>query len=169
MGYPIFSRQVDRLIESEALHTLTAHEMARKAGFRQTEGPVTVLGGPMTVIDAYYHPSEGPYRRQYLADFTEVSRVRVSSQSSSPIYIFYSPSVGAGPLDNSDFVPLVDDLGIEISAWRTHSDPGDDLRWFDLDPGERIPLRLTLSTSDIAVEIDEGLLDGAFSIALQAD
>lgn len=169
MGYPIFFRQVDRLMESEALHTLTAHEMARKAGFTQTEGPVTVTGAPMTVIDAYFHPDEPAFWRQYLADFTEVSRVRVSSQSSSPIYVFYSPSVGAGPLDNSDFAPLVDDIGTVVNASRTNSDPGDDLRWFDLDPLERIPLRLTLSTSQGAVEIDEGLLDGAFSIALQAD
>lgn len=156
-------------METEALHTLTAHEMARKAGFTQVEGPVTALGAPMTVIDAYFHPSERAFWRQYLADFTEVSRVRLSSQSSSPIYIFYSPSVGGGPLGNSGFVPLLDDLGTHVSAWRTHSDPGDDLRWFDLDPDERIPLRLTLSTSAAAVEIDEGLLDGAFSIVLQAD
>lgn len=143
--------------------TRMARGVARKAGLRAIRGEPAQA---QTVIDGYIHPQEGPYARQYLTDFSRVSRVRLASQSNVPVYVFCSPSVGSNELRPADYTVLRDVDGVPVSASIANS--SGDLRYFTLPTDVRTPLRLTLSTSAGGVEMNSIRLDSPFSVALQA-
>lgn len=168
MGFQITDREIDRMIRKEALNRPMADEMVRKGGVAQQTAPAETVPAPRTIIAAYLSPEESPLGRQYLTDLSGAERVRLGSQSNVSVYVLYSESVESGPLDPGDFLILEDEDGNPVSASQANSDPGDDLRWFTLPPEERTQVRLVVSTSQTAPELDASL-SGPFFVALQAD
>jgi hypothetical protein len=169
MGFRITDREIDEMIRQESLDEPMAVEVVRKGGAGQGEAPPEVVSAPRTVIDAFLSPREEPLGRQYLVDLSAVGRVRLASRSRGDVYVLYSESADPGPLDPGDWIVLKDEDGTPISASSATSDAGDDLRWAPIPPEERTRVRLIISTSQTEPQLDNSILDGPFSVALQVD
>ncbi len=169
MSFPITYRELERLARKTFLHTMVARGVARKAGL--VSHPPTA-SRPRTVIDGYVNPLESPLGRQYAADFTGQIRMRLTSQSSVPIYVHYSLQVDNPVLDPTDYQPLwgydESESFTTLSASQAESVSGADLRWLTIPEFLRVPLRLAVSTQEETPAMNPDLLDGSFSMALQA-
>ncbi len=168
MSFPITYREIHELARKTFLHTLVARGVARKAGLISRPG---TSPKPRTVIDAYVNPLEGPLGRQYAADFSEVTRMRLTSQSSVPIYVHYSLQVDNEALDPADYQPLwgfdESESFTTLSASGAESVSGGPLGWLTIPEFLRVPLRLAVSTQSEAPAMNPDVLDGSFSTSLQ--
>lgn len=166
-GFPNTDAAIRATIRRTVLHTRVAKGVARKAGlFARASAP-----SPTTVLDAYIDPEQEGLSYQWLVDFSGVSEIRLASQSSATVYLMRSLlGVESEAYDATDYVPLDGALGgtgTQVFSSRTLNESGDDLRWYELDISQQIPMRLGLSTDGAAVGWNAGALDGPFSVALQ--
>lgn len=167
MSFPITYEELRKLARKTFLHTLVARGVARKAGLISAPG----TSPARTVIDAYVHPLEGVLGRQYAADFTGETRMRLTSQSNVPIYVHYSLQDPPDNtlLDPTDYQPLwgfdADGNFTTLSALIAESTG--DLRWLTIPDFLRVSLRLVVSTQSETPAMNSDILDGSFSMMLQ--
>lgn len=140
------------MIDNVALSAPVARKVARKAGLKAGGGePV----GTRTIIDAYVHPEEPPLARQYQADFSNKTELRLSSRSDNLIYVIYSVS-DPGPLDPGIWFDL------------TSASASDTPAWVDIPAEAQTQVRLALSTYAFGPLLGSGVSAGPFSVGLQA-
>lgn len=156
MSFPGFYREVREMVPSVALQTPLARGVARKAGLRVGLGSLVKTA----VVSDYVGSAEQPLSRQWLVDLTGLSSGFFFSSASSPIYLFRSDNLSSTTLNPADYEPLRDTLFAQFSSASSE--------WKEMWPGHLTEQRLTISTSASEIEMNESLLDGAFSVLFQA-
>lgn len=168
MTFPSTYHALARLALKKALQTRWARAIARKAGLH-TLPPV---GGVRTVIDASIHPLEEAYGRQYIADLSGATEMRLSSTSNVPVWVRYSV-VGA----TSTLLEMIDaatlhgldetSTDVPLSAQRTDVDAAEPLGWLAIPSELRVEMRLLVSTRQFQQALDPLSLDGPFAVLMQ--
>ena len=125
MSYPHTRAALLDMVRRVALSVPVARSVARKAGLRRGAAPV----GIRTIISAYVDHKEEPHGRQYLADLSGVTRWRLVSQSSAPVYVMQSQE-GGNALAAGTYYPLEDDA--TTTPFGADSTTSTD--WMDLNP-----------------------------------
>lgn len=155
MGFPRTYAAIMEMVPAVALQTEVARGVARKAGLRRGSGSVITAA-----VSDFVGSAEQPLARQWLVDFTGLGRGYFYSNASSPLYIFRSANLLSSALDPGDYEPLMDSTFTQFSSAAPE--------WRDIYSPHLSAQRLTISTSSAGVEMDEGLLSGAFNVLFQA-
>jgi len=96
-------------------------------------------GRQESIIDTFLQQGQDPLSYQYLADFTTIKKIRLSADTTTPLYLFYSHDLTAA-LAPDDYAPLSTPGGTPTASL---TEPGE---WLELPQGAKTLIRLTLST-----------------------